>query len=113
MIRNMSKLLMACCALFMSASIAFAALSLPAAKADGLVGEKPDGLLGIVTTAPSTEVQALVNSTNSQRMAKYNGIASKNNTPIDQIQALAGQKLIAATAPGEFFMNASGGWQKK
>lgn len=46
-------------------------------------------------------------------MAKYNGIASKNNTPIDQIQALAGQKLIAATGPGEFFMNASGGWQKK
>ncbi len=113
MIRNISKVMMACCALVMSASIAFAALSLPAAKAEGLVGEKPDGLLGIVTTAPSTEVQALVNSTNSQRMTKYNGIASKNNTPIDQIQALAGQKLIGSTAPGEFFMNASGGWQKK
>ncbi|MDF3025388.1 MAG: hypothetical protein K0R10_2749 [Alphaproteobacteria bacterium] len=109
----LKKAAMVCVALFMSASIAFAALSLPAAKAEGLVGEKPDGLLGIVTTAPSTEVQALVNSTNSQRMAKYNGIASKNNTPIDQIQALAGQKLIGSTAPGEFFMNASGGWQKK
>lgn len=109
----LKKTAMVCVALFMSASIAFAALSLPAAKSEGLVGEKPDGLLGIVTTAPSTEVQALVNSTNSQRMTKYNGIASKNNTPIDQIQAVAGQKLIAATAPGEYFMNASGGWQKK
>ncbi|HYD19143.1 MAG TPA: YdbL family protein [Patescibacteria group bacterium] len=112
-INTLAKLMLIGFALFMTVSTAFAGLTVDAAKSQGLVGEKPDGLLGIVTASPSADVQALVNSTNSQRMDKYNGIAAKNAAPVDQIQAVAGQKLIGATPAGEYFMNASGSWQKK
>jgi uncharacterized protein YdbL (DUF1318 family) len=95
----------------MSVSIASAALNIDAAKQDGLVGERPDGLIGAVSG--SAEVDALVNSVNAQRMAKYNQIAQKNGTPVAQVQAVAGQSLIAKTPPGQYIMNSAGGWQKK
>lgn len=111
-IKIITKLMLVGFALFMTASVAFAAMTVEAAKQQGLVGERPDGLLGIVSGG-SPDVKQLVESTNSQRMAKYNAIASRNGTPVDQVQALAGQKLIKGTAPGEFFMNAAGSWQQK
>jgi hypothetical protein len=100
-------------ALFMSASVAFAALTLDNAKQDGLVGEKPDGLLGVVIAAPPEDVKSLVDSTNSQRLEKYNSIAAKNGTPVDQVQALAGKTLISKTQSGQYIMNSAGEWQKK
>ncbi len=107
-----AKTLLACFALLMTATVAFAGVSITSAKAEGLVGEKPDGLIGAVA-APSADVQSLVDSTNAQRMDKYKAIAAKNGTPVDQVQALAGQTLIAKTPSGQYIMNASGGWQKK
>jgi len=74
--------------------------------------EFPDGLIGIVSGG-SAEVKALVDSTNAQRLAKYQAIAAKNGTAVDQVQAVAGQKLIAGTPGGEYIMSASGSWQKK
>ena len=108
----LAKTLMTGAALVVSAGIAFAAITIDAAKQDGLVGEKPDGLIGAVA-APSPDVTALVNTVNAQRMEKYSAIAAKNGTPVDQVQAVAGQTLINKTPPGQYIMNASGGWQKK
>lgn len=110
-VKLFAKLALVAFALFMSVSIASAALNIDAAKQDGLVGERPDGLLGAVSG--SAEVDALVNSVNAQRMAKYNAIAQKNGTPVNQVQAVAGQSLIAKTPPGQYIMNSAGGWQKK
>lgn len=112
-IKILGQLMLAGFALFMTASVAFAALTLENAKHDGLVGERPDGLIGAVSGSPSADVKGLVDSTNSARMDKYNAIASKNGTPVDQIQAIAGQKLIGSTPAGEYIMNAAGEWQKK
>lgn len=111
-VQILTKLMLVGFALFMTASIAFAAMSLDSAKKQGLVGEQPDGLVGIVGSA-SPDVKELVESTNSQRMEKYNAIAAKNGAPVSQIQAVAGQKLINGTAPGEYFKNAAGSWQQK
>lgn len=107
-----AKTLIAFVALVMSVTMAFAAVTIDSAKQDGLVGEKPDGLIGAVA-APSPDVTALVNSVNAQRMEKYSAIAAKNGTPVDQVQAVAGQTLINKTPAGQYIMNASGGWQKK
>lgn len=110
-VKLFAKLALVAFALFMSISIAHAALNIDAAKQDGLVGERPDGLIGAVSG--SAEVEALVSSVNAQRMAKYNAIAQKNGTPVNQVQAVAGQSLIAKTPPGQYIMNSAGGWQKK
>lgn len=106
------KLILTVFAMIVTTTMAFAALSLDSAKTQGLVGERPDGMLGIVAAA-TPEVQALVDNTNTERLAKYQGIAAKNGTPLTQVQALAGKKLIDNTPSGQFIMNAGGGWQKK
>jgi uncharacterized protein YdbL (DUF1318 family) len=99
-------------AMFFSVAMAWAGVSLDSAKQQGLVGEKPDGLLGAVS-APSPDVEALVENTNAERLNKYQGIAAKNGTALDQVQALAGKTLMDRTPAGQYIMNAGGGWQKK
>jgi uncharacterized protein YdbL (DUF1318 family) len=106
----MKKALMILAALALSSTLALAALTLDAAKQQGLVGEQPDGLVGAV--APSAEVSALVSATNAERLERYKAIAAKNGTDAAKVQALAGQKLIDQTPPGEYVMGA-GGWVKK
>jgi uncharacterized protein YdbL (DUF1318 family) len=106
------KIALTVAAMIVTTTMAFAAISLDAAKAQGLIGERPDGMLGIVSAA-TPEVKALVDGTNAERLTKYEGIAGKNGTPVDQVQALAGKKLIDNTPAGQFIMNAGGGWQKK
>lgn len=106
------KICLAAIALCLSGMVAFAAMSLDAAKQQGLVGERPDGMLGIVSSAPP-DVQALVNTVNAERLAKYNDIAAKNGTALEQVQALAGKKLIGGAGSGEYIMTAAGSWMKK
>ena len=87
------------------------ALSLEEAKAKGLVGEKPNGYLGVV--APSGgEVQALTNDVNQKRRQAYEDIARRNRTQLDAVEALAGEKAIQNTKLGNF-VEGPGGWMKK
>ncbi len=81
------------------------------AKAQGLVGETPTGYLAAVQP-PSPQTQALINRINGERKAKYQGIASKNGTPVAAVEALAGKKAIEMT-PGGQFVQEGGSWRKK
>ena len=80
------------------------------AKSQGLVGEQPDGLLGIVEN--SAEVAALVEDINSRRMAAYRKIATKNSTDVEAVKHLAGKKAIEKTQEGQFVRLPSGKWVK-
>lgn len=106
------KLILTVAALVVTTTMAFAAPSIDAAKSQGLIGERPDGLLGVVSAA-TPEIKALVEGTNAERMTKYEAVAAKNGTPVDQVQALAGKKLIEGAPAGSYIMNAAGSWQKK
>lgn len=96
-----------------AAAPALAQASLEDAKAAGLVGERPDGLVGIVDGGASGDVQALVDDVNRQRMAYYAEVAAGNNSTVEQVQAVAGAELIERTPPGQFVMNAAGRWIQK
>lgn len=87
------------------------AQSLDQAKAAGQVGERADGLLGLVTAAPGG-VQSLVDRINAERMAEYARIAQQNNTTVQAVQAIAGQRLIDRTPSGQF-VNPGDGWMRK
>lgn len=87
------------------------AISLEEAKAKGLVGEKPNGYLGAVN-ASAPEVQALTNEVNQKRRQAYEEIAKRNRTPLDAVEALAGEKAIQNTKPGHL-VEGPGGWMKK
>ena len=87
------------------------AVSLEEAKANGLVGEKPNGYLGMVKPS-GPDVQALTNEVNQKRRQAYEDIARLNRTPLEAVEALAGEKAIQNTKPGHF-VEGPGGWMKK
>jgi hypothetical protein len=103
------------------AAAALALLSAPAAyadalgdaKANGYIGERTDGTLGLVKSDAPAEVKQLVRSINAKRKQRYAEIAKTNETTIDAVATLAGQKAIAKTSPGNYVQNASGAWVKK
>lgn len=81
------------------------------AKTAGLVGEKADGYIGAITGDAS--VQRLIDDINAGRRAKYEEIASKRDTPVDAVAAIAGKKLIERTPAGHYVMGSDGQWQRK
>ena len=83
------------------------------AKARGLVGERADGYVGIVDPSTPANIVALVKDINGKRRAKYQGIAASNNTSLQAVEAVAGEKLMQRARPGEFIMDATGRWRRK
>lgn len=93
------------------ASFSVFALSLDAAKQQGLVGEQPSGYLAVVGKA-SPEADALVADINQKRRAAYENIAKRNGTELSAVEQLAGKKAIEQTPPGQFVKLPSGAWQQ-
>lgn len=88
------------------------AIDIDTAKAQGLVGERPDGLLGSVTT-PSADITALIDDVNARRMAIFKRVANEKGQTLDVVQQISGQEFIARTAKGQYVMSSSGKWSKK
>ena len=99
-------------AIFLGAPPAHAQ-SLADAKRDGLVGERPNGYLGLVKADAPGSIQALVSRVNAERRQSYAQIAQRTGTSASQVGMLAGEKLIAAAAPGSFFMTTQGQWVRR
>ncbi len=88
-----------------------AAMSVSSAKSQGFVGEKPDGMLGSVST-PSSEIVALVETTNNKRLVKYKDVATKRGLTVEQVKMLAGTKLMNEAPAGQYIFK-NGAWVKK
>lgn len=87
------------------------ALGLDAAKSQGLVGEQPNGYLGVIKATP--QAVELASEVNDKRRQAYERIAQKNGITIEQVQKLAGQKAIDKTQAGNYVKSPSGQWLKK
>lgn len=84
------------------------------AQAAGLVGEKRDGYLGIVSLDAGADIQSLVQDINLRRRDRYKAIADATaGTSLDDVEGLAGAKLISVTPAGEYVQNAAGSWVRK
>lgn len=88
-------------------------LTLEEAKTQGMVGEQPNGYLGVVRTRAAAEVQTLVNDVNQKRRQMYEDIARRNSTRLEAVEMLAGKTAIDNTRPGNFIRSPSGQWVKK
>lgn len=91
-------------------SAAFA-LTLDEAKANGNVGERSDGYLGVVSDGEG--VTALVKDINNQRRAAYEQSAKQNGITRADVEALAAKKAYDKTRPGLYVQGANGAWMKK
>ncbi|AFT71419.1 hypothetical protein UCP025560 [Alloalcanivorax dieselolei B5] len=87
------------------------ALELDQAKTQGLVGEQPNGYLGVVKATP--EAVQLVSDVNEKRRQAYERIARQNGITLEQVANLAGQKAIEKTSGGEYVKTPDGQWIKK
>ena len=102
--------LLVCSALLASPALA---VSLSEAKAQGLVGERADGFVGIVVADPSAEIARLVEQVNTQRRQKYEEIAQERGTPMDAVAKIVGETQMQKARPGEFVAGADGRWRQK
>jgi uncharacterized protein len=87
---------------------AMAALS--ETKSQGLVGEQPNGYLGVVQSTERSE--AVVKLINDARRAEYTRLARQNDIAVADVEAIAGQKALEKTALGQFIL-IDGNWVRK
>ncbi|WP_420854235.1 YdbL family protein [Sphingopyxis granuli] len=78
------------------------------ARADGQIGEQPDGYLGFVST-PTDAVRKLVTDINIKRKAAYTSNAPQGST-VEQFAFATGCNLIAKTRAGEKYKAPDGRW---
>jgi len=81
--------------------------ALTAAKAAGLVGERPDGLVGAVTPRPTAEIRALVDRINAERMRIYQQAAQRNGATLEDTRRIFRERMVGETPSGQFYMNDS------
>jgi len=103
--------------LFLALSLPVMAMNLQQAmaalgdtKAQGLIGEQPNGYLGVVQSTEHSE--AVVKLINDARRAEYTRMARQNNIAVADVEAIAGQKALEKTASGHFIL-IDGNWIKK
>lgn len=94
-------------------SLGAAAADLDSAKAEGWIGERPNGYLGLVRSDAPGDVKALVEDVNAKRRARYEQIARQQGAPLGEVEKVGGQTAIEKTRPGHFVMDGSGRWRKK
>lgn len=92
---------------------AAAANQLDDAKDAGLIGERPDGYVAAVDQDPPSDIAELVAAINDKRRRAYEKIAASENVPVEQVGALAAEKIRAQALAGHYFMTSDGQWIRK
>jgi uncharacterized protein YdbL (DUF1318 family) len=103
--------------LLLSLSLPAAALNLNQAmsalgdaKASGQLGEMPNGYLGVVEGGgQGNEIARLINQA---RRSEYQKLANANSIALSEVEAIAGQKAIDRTSPGQY-IQLQGQWRRK
>ena len=89
------------------------ALSLNDAKAQGLLGEQPNGYLGVVPGNANAQVSALIQKINKKRRAAYQSVANSNGTTVKSVEDVAGIKLLERVQSGQWFMDSQSKWRRR
>ena len=82
------------------------------ARAEGQVGEKMDGYLGIVGT-PNPALRAMVDDLNIKRRAVYAEKAPAASATIEEYALTSGCLAISRTVPGEKYQAPDGQWHTR
>jgi uncharacterized protein len=89
------------------------ALSLDEAKAQGLIGEQPNGYVGVAPGENNPAAATLSARINAKRRAAYQNIAKRNATTLQSVEAVAGGKLVGRVKSGQWYMDAAGKWHRR
>jgi len=83
-----------------------------AARANGTIGEKIDGYLGVVGNE-TPALRDMVNDINIKRKAVYTRKAPENGATIQAYATTAGCLAISRTVPGEKYQAPDGAWKTR
>jgi len=110
-LRALAAILVVCLVLPVSLARADA---LDDARAAGLLGERPDGYVDVVTANPTPDIVNLKEQINAQRRKIYQQLAGEKGVPVEEVAALAAEKTIGQKLkPGMYYMDSSGQWVQK
>lgn len=79
-------------------------------KEKGLIGEEPNGLLGVVKAEGDAE--SVVKAENADRMTEYGKRAKAQNEKVETLMKVLGEARIRQEKPGRY-IKGPGGWTKK
>ncbi len=97
-----------------AADVAASKALVDAAKAQGIVGEQSDGMLGFVTPSSDAALKAAVDEINAGRHDVFAQAAAKNGVSVDAAGQSAFTVSILPNLPaGYYYQDASGAWVKK
>jgi uncharacterized protein YdbL (DUF1318 family) len=80
-------------------------------KAIGVVGERPNGLLGLVKENPAAK--AVVDAENEDRKAVYTDIARSSGASVSTVAMRRALQIVEQASPGDWLQNADGSWYQK
>lgn len=83
------------------------------AKDAGKIGERPDGLLGLVKPNTDDATQKLLDEENADRQSIYSSRASQQGQSLEVFMRVMGDSRIDQEKSGRFIQKSDGSWQKK
>jgi len=93
-----------------SMDLSAAMSQLGSVKSQGLVGEQPNGYLGVIKN--QNNAQDIAQLINKARNEQYQKLAQSHKIPLSKIETLAGKKAIQKT-PSGLYIQIDGKWIKK
>ena len=89
------------------------AIDIGTAKSQGLIGEARDGYIAAVQSPASAEIRALIADVNDKRREEFKRTAQKTGTSVAQVANRFYELAVQKTAPGNYYQDGGGQWQKK
>ena len=112
----MNKLLLLLAGLACLAAPASAPAQDPAAileaRRAGLIGERYDGYVGLVTANAPADLRRQVAALNIRRRSLYSNLAARKGVSPEEVGITAACTLLRRINVGEYYLQGQGGWQR-
>ena len=106
--------------LLLALAVAILATSAPAqeptaianARRAGLIGERYDGYIGVVSPGIPAQLRSQVAAINIRRRALYSDLAARKGVSPEEVGITAACSLLRRISVGEFYLPGQGGWRR-
>ena len=82
------------------------------ARRAGLIGERYDGYLGVVSANIPAELRRQVSAINIRRRSLYSNLAARRGVSPEEVGITAACSLLRRISVGEYYLPGQGGWRR-
>ena len=83
-----------------------------AARQAGLIGERYDGYVGLVTANVPADLRRQVAALNIRRRSLYSNLAARKGVSPEEVGITAACSLLRRISVGEYYLQGQGSWQR-